>query len=141
MLGCVVVWFVSFNAVMTSDKFVYLFGRVIPALSLVLSMTLLAQVELGVELVRVGVDIVASSLKHGLVIAFVAHALGYAVIIHKQRDAGFYGLLDIVLLCESFLKLVHLADVFAQLLLAGVELCLCRGELGLAVIELHLGGG
>lgn len=40
MLGCVVLWFVSFNAVMTSDKFVYLFGRVIPALSLVLSMTL-----------------------------------------------------------------------------------------------------
>ena len=40
MLACVVLWFVSFNAVMTSDKFVYLFGRVIPALSLVLSMTL-----------------------------------------------------------------------------------------------------
>ena len=28
MLGCVVLWFVSFHAVMTSDKFVYLFGRV-----------------------------------------------------------------------------------------------------------------
>ena len=40
MLGCVVLWFVSFGDVMTSDKFVYLFGRVIPALSLVLSMTL-----------------------------------------------------------------------------------------------------
>ena len=40
MLGCVVLWFVSFHAVMTSDKFVYLFGRVVPALSLVLSMTL-----------------------------------------------------------------------------------------------------
>ena len=33
-------WFMCYNAVMTSDKFVYLFGRVIPALSLVLSMTL-----------------------------------------------------------------------------------------------------
>lgn len=40
MLGSVAVWFVSFNEVMTSDKFVYLFGRVIPALSLVLSMAL-----------------------------------------------------------------------------------------------------
>lgn len=40
MLCTVVNWFVCFTAVMTSDKFVYLFGRVIPALSLVLSMTL-----------------------------------------------------------------------------------------------------
>ncbi len=40
MLIAVIVWFSSYTAVMTSDKFVYLFGRVIPALSLVLSMTL-----------------------------------------------------------------------------------------------------
>ena len=40
MLASVVLWFSSYNEVMTSDKFVYLFGRVIPALSLVLSMSL-----------------------------------------------------------------------------------------------------
>lgn len=40
MLASVVLWFSSYNEIMTSDKFVYLFGRVIPALSLVLSMTL-----------------------------------------------------------------------------------------------------
>ena len=40
MLASVMVWFLNFNRVMTSDKFIYLFGRVIPALSLVLSMTL-----------------------------------------------------------------------------------------------------
>ena len=40
MLASVVTWFTCYNEVMTSDKFVYLFGRVIPALSLVLSMTL-----------------------------------------------------------------------------------------------------
>ncbi len=40
MLAAVILWFACYNAVMTSDKFVYLFGRVIPALSLVLSMTL-----------------------------------------------------------------------------------------------------
>lgn len=40
MLAAVVSWFSCFNEVITSDKFVYLFGRVIPALSLVLSMTL-----------------------------------------------------------------------------------------------------
>ena len=40
MLASVVQWFSCYNEVLTSDKFVYLFGRIIPALSLVLSMTL-----------------------------------------------------------------------------------------------------
>ena len=40
MLAAVALWFSCLSAVMTSDKFIYLFGRVIPALSLVLSMTL-----------------------------------------------------------------------------------------------------
>jgi energy-coupling factor transport system permease protein len=40
MLISVISWFGCYNAVMTSDKFVYLFGRVIPAMSLLLSMTL-----------------------------------------------------------------------------------------------------
>jgi len=40
MLGTVVLWFSCANCVMTTDKFVYLFGRMIPALSLVLSMAL-----------------------------------------------------------------------------------------------------
>ncbi len=40
MLISVISWFSCYNAVMTSDKFVYLFGRIIPAMSLILSMTL-----------------------------------------------------------------------------------------------------
>ena len=40
MVGSVVFWFSSVNTVMTSDKFVYLFGRIIPSLSLVLTMSL-----------------------------------------------------------------------------------------------------
>ena len=40
MLVAVVLWMACYSTVMTSDKFVYLFGRIIPALSLVLSMTL-----------------------------------------------------------------------------------------------------
>lgn len=40
MLASVVLWFSSYNEVMTSDKFVYLFGRIVPALSLILSMAL-----------------------------------------------------------------------------------------------------
>ena len=40
MLITVILWFVCFNEVMTSDKLVYLFGRLIPAMSLILSMAL-----------------------------------------------------------------------------------------------------
>lgn len=40
MIISVIAWFSCYNVVMTSDKFIYLFGRVIPALSLILSMVL-----------------------------------------------------------------------------------------------------
>jgi energy-coupling factor transport system permease protein len=40
MLVTVITWFSCFNAVITSDKFVYLFGRMIPALSLIFAMAL-----------------------------------------------------------------------------------------------------
>ena len=39
MLATVMLWFLNFNRVITSDKFIYLFGRIIPTMSLVLSMT------------------------------------------------------------------------------------------------------
>lgn len=40
MLAAVLLWFMLFSAVFTSEKIIYLFGRIIPSLSLVLSMTL-----------------------------------------------------------------------------------------------------
>lgn len=40
MMISILLWFACFSEVVTSDKFVYLFGRIIPALSLLLSMTL-----------------------------------------------------------------------------------------------------
>lgn len=40
MLVTVIGWFSVLNEVMTSDKIIYLFGRIIPSLSLVISMTL-----------------------------------------------------------------------------------------------------
>ena len=40
LLAAVVLWFSCWNTVMTSDKLMHLFGRVVPALSLLLSMTL-----------------------------------------------------------------------------------------------------
>lgn len=40
LLVCVLCWFSCFNVVISSDKMVYLFGRLAPVLSLILSMTL-----------------------------------------------------------------------------------------------------
>ena len=40
MFGTVILWFSCYNAVMTSDKITYLFGRIAPALSLIFSMVL-----------------------------------------------------------------------------------------------------
>lgn len=40
MLGTMILWFSCYNEIMTSDKFIYLFGRLIPALSLIFSMVL-----------------------------------------------------------------------------------------------------
>ncbi|MCR8657643.1 energy-coupling factor transporter transmembrane component T [Paenibacillus endoradicis] len=40
MFITVIIWFSCYNAVMSSDKFIYLFGKIIPAWSLILSMSL-----------------------------------------------------------------------------------------------------
>lgn len=40
MFASIIGWFASYNSVMTSDKFVYIFGRLMPSVSLVLSMIL-----------------------------------------------------------------------------------------------------
>lgn len=40
MLASVLLWFSCYNKVMTSDKFVYLFGKIMPAISLIFSMVM-----------------------------------------------------------------------------------------------------
>lgn len=40
MFISVILWFSCYNEIMTSDKFIYLFGRIIPGLSLIFSMVL-----------------------------------------------------------------------------------------------------
>lgn len=40
MFISVIMWFSCYNAIMTSDKFIYIFGRIIPSLSLIFSMVL-----------------------------------------------------------------------------------------------------
>lgn len=40
MFAAVILWFSCYNVVMTSDRFIYIFGKIIPGLSLILSMAL-----------------------------------------------------------------------------------------------------
>lgn len=40
VLACVIMWFSCFNRIITSDKLMYLFGKITPALSLIFSMVL-----------------------------------------------------------------------------------------------------
>ncbi len=40
MLASILLWFSCYNIIMTSDKFIYLFGRILPAISLVFSMVM-----------------------------------------------------------------------------------------------------
>lgn len=40
MLIAVIIWFCSFNTLMTSDKYIYVFGRVLPGTALLISLTL-----------------------------------------------------------------------------------------------------
>lgn len=40
MLFCILIWFSCYNEIMTSDKIIFLFGKILPALSLLLSMAM-----------------------------------------------------------------------------------------------------
>ena len=77
MLASVVLWFSSYNEVMTSDKFVYLFGRVIPALSLVLSMALrfIPKFKSQMDVVAEAQSCIGRDTKNGSVIRRVSNAI------------------------------------------------------------------
>ena len=105
MLATVMLWFLNFNRVITSDKFIYLFGRIIPAMSLVLSMTLRfipkfkAQMELTVDAQKsIGRDISEGSLWHRTKIAItvlsimVTWALENAIETADSMKSRGYGL-------------------------------------------------
>ena len=77
MLASVVLWFSSYNAVMTSDKFVYLFGRIVPALSLVLSMALrfIPKFQAQMQTVREAQACIGRDTKNGSVFRRVGNAI------------------------------------------------------------------
>lgn len=105
MLASVVCWFSCYHAVMTSDKFIYLFGRVIPSLSLLLSMSLrfvprlAAQARVVANAQKcVGRDVMCGSViqraKNGLAIvsALVTWSLENAIETADSMKSRGYGL-------------------------------------------------
>lgn len=77
MLVCVLVWFSCYTVVMTSDKFIYLFGKIIPALSLVLSMCLrfVPKFVREASVISDGQKCIGRSTKNGNVLARIRHGI------------------------------------------------------------------
>ena len=105
MLVTVISWFSCFNVIMTSDKFVFLFGKAIPALSLILSMSLRfvprfkAQIKIISNAQKcIGRDVSSGSLlqkmKHGIKILsiMVTWALENAIETADSMKGRGYGL-------------------------------------------------
>ncbi|SDX81811.1 energy-coupling factor transporter transmembrane component T [Paenibacillus sp. CF384] len=77
MFIAVICWFSCYNAVMTSDKFIYLFGRVIPALSLVLSMVLrfVPKFKAQFTVVSEAQRCIGRDVRNGSVLARIRHGI------------------------------------------------------------------
>ena len=104
MLVSVICWFSSFNEIMTSDKIIYLFGKLTPALSLIISMVLRfvprfsAQLKLTAKAQRcIGKDMsngnIIERAKHGLNIlsAMVTWSLENAIETADSMKSRGYG--------------------------------------------------
>ena len=104
MMFAAVVWFTCYNTVVTSDKFIYIFGRVLPSIALIVSMTLsliprlLAQVKIIADSQRsIGLDWKSGSLKQRIcsgariLSILVSWALEDAVITADSMRARGYG--------------------------------------------------
>lgn len=132
-LGAVTLWFSVFHTIMTSDKFVYLFGRISPSLSLLLSMTLkfLPQLVRRLKEVREFDKINGKNTRLGLkqrishvvsqFSAVITWALESSIITSESMKSRGYGLKgrtsysiyrirkdDIVMLCATVLTAVLL---------------------------------
>ncbi len=77
MLACTLIWFACYTEVMTTDKFIYLFGRVIPSLSLVLSMCLrfVPMFVRQMDVISNGQKCVGRSTANGSVIKRIKHGI------------------------------------------------------------------
>ncbi|QHI73878.1 DUF4430 domain-containing protein [Aminipila terrae] len=139
MLAAVICWFSCYNEVMTSDKFVYLFGRIIPALSLILSMILRfvprfkAQIKVISNAQKcVGRDVSNGSViqraKNGITILsiMVTWALENAIETADSMRSRGYGLPG-----RTAFSIFHLdsRDKKALAAIAGLGLCVLAGQI------------
>lgn len=104
MMFAAVVWFTCYNTVVTSDKFIYIFGRILPSIALIVSMTLsliprlMAQVKIIADSQRsIGLDWKSGSIKQRIrsgarvLSILVSWALEDAVITADSMRARGYG--------------------------------------------------
>ena len=104
MMFAAVVWFTCYNTVVTSDKFIYIFGRIRPSVALIVSMTLsliprlLAQVKVIADSQRsIGLNWKSGSIKQRIragarvLSILVSWALEDAVITADSMRARGYG--------------------------------------------------
>ena len=104
MMFAAVIWFTCYNTVVTSDKFIYIFGRIIPSVALIVSMTLsliprlMEQVKVIADSQRsIGLDWKSGSVKQRIragarvLSILVSWALEDAVITADSMKARGYG--------------------------------------------------
>lgn len=155
MMVSVLLWFSSYNEVMTSDKFLYLFGRLIPSASLILTMVLRlvpdyqrkteqvrgARKGIGLageggsvkQRIRQGMDILSSmmswALEGGIVMADSMKSRGYGCGKRTRFSIYRFGKRDRYLL------------IFMICLMAGVVFCAFQGGTAAAYTpELSIAG-
>lgn len=77
MIASVICWFSCYNIIMTSDKFIYLFGKIIPSLSLILSMSLrfIPRFKAQLKIVSIAQRCIGRDASNGSIIQRAKHGL------------------------------------------------------------------
>ena len=77
MLISVITWFSAYNEIMTSDKFIYLFGRIIPKTSLIFSMILrfVPRFKMQLKVINQGQRSIHKSASDGNILNKIIHGI------------------------------------------------------------------
>lgn len=77
MFGSVIIWFSCYNAVITSDKFIYIFGKMIPAMSLVFAMILrfIPKFKAHIKIVSNGQKCIGRDVTNGSLVQRINHGM------------------------------------------------------------------
>lgn len=77
LFGSVIIWFSCYNAVITSDKFIYIFGKIIPGMSLVFAMILrfIPKFKAQIKVVSNGQKCIGRDVSSGTLLQKVRHGM------------------------------------------------------------------